>query len=90
MKGVSEGSIAKSSSGVDFTKTLRKALMRADPKKVQKKYSQAISLFALLGSVWVKASSKMLVKLTPGRLFQNVSHQQSKTIILESLLTTFE
>ncbi len=31
-----------------------------------KKYSQAVSFFALLGSVHIKAARKMLMELTPG------------------------
>jgi len=37
------------------------------------KYSQGNSFFALLGSARVKASSKMLVKLTPGNDFRRRS-----------------
>jgi len=39
--------------------------MTADHESI-KKYRQAVSLFALLGSGYIKAACKMLVKLTPG------------------------
>jgi len=35
-------------------------------KTISKKYSEDVSLFALLGSVFVKAAHKMLMKLAPG------------------------
>jgi len=40
--------------------------------KAQKKYSQVVSLFALLVSWSVKAARKTLMKLTPGVKFINV------------------
>jgi hypothetical protein len=64
MKGVSEGSIAKSSSGVDFTKTLCKAFMHADPIKC-KKYSQAISLFCAFGICVGKSFKQNVGEIDP-------------------------
>ncbi len=49
--------------GVDFTNILRAAFTCADSKKIQSNFQY---LFALLGSAWVKASCKMLMKLTLG------------------------
>jgi len=48
---------------VNFINVLRAAFKRENPNSA-KKYSQAIFL-GFLGSGWVKASHKMLVKLTP-------------------------
>jgi len=48
--------LVKSNPGVNFINILQAAFTCADPKST-KKYSQAISLFALLGS-----ARKMLVK----------------------------
>jgi len=53
---------------VNFINVLQAAFMHTDPKK----YSQAVSLFALLRSGIVKAASKMLSKSTPGVNFTNV------------------
>jgi len=50
---------------------LQAAFTPADPKSA-KKYSQAVSLFALLGSMLLKAACKMLMKLTPRLNFINV------------------
>ncbi len=52
--------------GVDFTNVLRKAFMSLDPKRANKTDSLTV-FFALLESARVKASPKMLVKLTPAR-----------------------
>jgi hypothetical protein len=52
-------------SGVNFINILEAAFTRAYPKSA-KKYSQAVSLFALLGSACIKAARKSMVKLTPG------------------------
>jgi len=49
----------KLTSGVDFTNIVDAVFMQADPKSAIK-YSQVLSLFALLGSVHVKAARKML------------------------------
>ena len=48
-----------------FTKILRAAFMRADPKSAIKLLNLTV-FFALLGSACINAASRMLVKLTPG------------------------
>jgi len=48
-------------SGVNFINILPEAFTPDDPKSA-KKYSQAVSLFALLGSACINAAHKMLVK----------------------------
>ena len=50
---------------VNFSNIFREAFTNTDPKSV-KRQSSHHSLFAILGSVLVKAARKMLVKLTPG------------------------
>jgi len=50
--------------GVNFINILLAAFTGADPKSAYK-YSQAINLFALLGSARVKALCKMMVNSTP-------------------------
>ncbi len=54
--------LSKTEEGVNFTNILCAAFMSTDPKSV-KKYSQAVILFALLGSVFVKVWHKMLLNL---------------------------
>ncbi len=56
---------------VNFINILRETFTHADPKSA-KKYIKAVVLFALLGSGQVKASSKMLMKLTPLVNFINI------------------
>ena len=48
---------------VNFTNILRAAFTPEDPKSA--KNSQVKQVFALLGSVCVKAARKIMVKLTP-------------------------
>ena len=50
---------------VNFINILRGAFTRRDPKST-KKDSQVKQLFALLGSLGVKAACKMLIKFTTG------------------------
>jgi len=49
----------------DITNILRAAFTQADPKSAKNTVRLSV-LFALLGSVPLKASHKMLMKLTPG------------------------
>jgi hypothetical protein len=53
-----------SSPGVNFNNILLKAFTWADPKSAEKIEGLTV-FFALLGSARFKASSKMLMKLTP-------------------------
>jgi len=50
--------------GVNLINVLRAAFACADPKSVKKDW-QLDCLFALFGSVCVKAAHRMLMKLTP-------------------------
>ena len=50
--------------GVNFTNVLRAAYTQADPKSAIKLINLTV-FFALLGSTRVKATCRMLVKLTP-------------------------
>jgi len=52
-------------SGVNFINILRSAFTGVDPKSAKKTVKLAI-FFALLGSAFVKAACRMLMKLTPG------------------------
>ena len=52
--------------GVNFTKIIRAAFYRADPKSAKKTVNLS-SFAALLGSACVKSAHRTLVKLTPGR-----------------------
>jgi len=56
----------KLKAGVDFTNILPAVFMHAQIPKVLIDTDDLTVFFALLGSVGVKASHKMLVKLTPG------------------------
>ncbi len=57
-----------------LTNILRKAFMHADTESVKFQLSCQY-LFALLGSVWVKAARDMLVKLTKGiKINKQISH----------------
>jgi len=49
--------------------------------KVQKKYRQGVSIFALWGSGRVKAVSKMLMKLTPAERVLLVSAYSSSSFV---------
>jgi len=62
-------------SGVNFTKILRPAFTRVDLKRAKR----TDSLTALLGSMHVKASRKMLVKLTSVDEIFSLNSQQEKT-----------
>jgi len=53
--------------GVNFINVLKAAFTLADPKSTKKTDGLTVC-FALLGSVLIKASRKMLVKSTPGVL----------------------
>jgi len=52
--------------GVDFINILRAAFTFKDPKSVKNTIKPSV-FFVLLGSAGIKASHKMLVKLTPGQ-----------------------
>ncbi len=71
--------------GVNFINVLRAAFTWADPKSA-KRYWRFDCIFALFGSACVKASSKMLVKSTPGG--QELPNIRSRPIpiILRSLV----
>jgi len=55
--------------GVNFIKILREAFTHTDSKSIKFQLSCQY-LFMLLGSAFVKALQKMLMKLTPGQQFQ--------------------
>ena len=55
-------------SGVNFTNVLCAAFMLVDPKTV-KKIENLTVFFTLLGSEGVKAVRRILMKLSPGRIF---------------------
>jgi len=52
------------SSRVNFTNILRAAFMHTDPKSAKRQSSHEY-FSVLIGSAWVKAARKVLVKLTP-------------------------
>ncbi len=54
----------KLATGVNFTNILCAAFIHEDPK-CAKKTDNLYVIFALLGSAWVNAACKMLVKSTP-------------------------
>ena len=53
---------------------LRATFMHADPKR-NKSFLTWLSFFALLGSAWVKAARKMLMKLTADVTLLQVNHK---------------
>jgi hypothetical protein len=56
---------------VDFNNVLRAAFTNEDPRS-KKKTVKLSGFFTLLGSAFLPADNKMLVKLTPGVDFNNV------------------
>ena len=65
---------------VNFINVLRAAFTPADPKSA-KKTVKLSSFFPLLGSAGVKASRRMLVKLTPGDLAGTSKHCKHTDIV---------
>ncbi len=64
----------RSKSMVNFTNILQATFTRADP---QKKTAKLSVFFALSGSAHLKASSRKLMKLTPGVNFTDINAQRT-------------
>ena len=63
--------------GVNFTNVLQASFMRADPKSATKLINLTV-FFALLGSARLKATRRLLVKLTPGQKMPWVASSSSQ------------
>ena len=77
-----------SAPGVNFTNVLPAAFTPADPKSAIKLLKLTV-FFALLGSAFVKAAHRMLVKLTPGEV-EGVGHQGHAVVKVTLRLNVFQ